>query len=170
MNNNKILTVYLAGAIESISKDEATDWRNLAIKRLALMRLIGVCPIIHGIEFNNEKPFTRTIEQARDIFETDLDLIMRCDAILVNFEHHSVGTSQELFFATQVLGIPSFVYGDDKILSSSFTQSTTTFRCDDMVDAILHIKDYNAPNISRPKQYSYISNRNVLERINSRWS
>ena len=167
---SKILTVYLAGAIEDIGVDAASNWRNVAIKKLAESRLIGICPIIHGIEFDKgKKGLNRDIEWAQTIFKTDLDLIMRSDAILVNFENHSVGTSQELFFANQVLGLPSFVYGNDKIAASAFTQVTTTYRVEDLDGAITAIKLVNDRYFELEKQQSYFSNRTILERVNSIW-
>jgi len=143
--SKEILTVYLAGRIDGISADRATNWRDEALKLLAKNKFAGLCPITHGVdlELNSGVPADLTKPEIHNkIFEIDLDLIFRSDAVIANMEYISFGTAQEIFYADKILNIPVIAF-NNKSCTSAFLYATTYKIVDTLEDAIEVLKTLN---------------------------
>lgn len=136
----KILTVYLAGRIDGLTKSEAGDWRKEGLEKLQAKKFSGLCPIIHGFDLNGN-PLKRDQNRSNEIFEIDCDLIYRSDAILANLGTLSFGTAQELFYASQILGIPTFGFNYQE--DSAFAFVTIDKFYEDIDTAIEGMLQYN---------------------------
>jgi nucleoside 2-deoxyribosyltransferase len=83
-------TIYLCGPINGCTDEGANGWRTFVIQ---------VSP-----HFKHINPMRRDYRGKEDlnvneIVELDKIDIMKCDAILVNYDKPSVGTSMEVLFA-----------------------------------------------------------------------
>lgn len=88
--------IYLCGPIMDAAPDEQKDWRTRAKERLA-GRFILLDPMRRSFRDNE-------IDSANEIVEFDLQDIRDADLILVNYSKASVGTSMEVFYASNDLG------------------------------------------------------------------
>jgi len=118
---NKQRTVYLAGSMEMVTKEEATGWRTKA--ELALWRAevntLNPCRRIH----NFDKRYMKRI------FELDLRDIQESDIILVNLDKPEVakhGTAMEVFYASYVLRKPVVAFKADASIIHPFFESLVT--------------------------------------------
>jgi hypothetical protein len=83
-----LMLVYLCGPINGCTDEECRDWREYVKERLP----------------NTLDPMRRDYrgkeaESVRDIVELDKIDVARCDALIVNYEKPSVGTSMEMIWA-----------------------------------------------------------------------
>jgi len=78
------------------SGDESKTWRQKAKERLA-GKFILLDPMRRNFR-------DREIDSANEIVEFDLQDIRNADMLLVNYNKASIGTSMEVFYASQTLG------------------------------------------------------------------
>jgi nucleoside 2-deoxyribosyltransferase len=114
-------TVYLAGPMEHVSKEEAQGWRNIAWDMLdsADVKVLDPTRRIH----NFEKRYMKRI------FELDLRDIQESDIILVNLDNPTVakhGTAMEVFYASYVLRKPVVAFKADASVIHPFFESLVT--------------------------------------------
>jgi nucleoside 2-deoxyribosyltransferase len=114
-------TVYLAGSMEHVSKEEATGWRTIAEQILysAEVTTLNPCRRLH----NFEKRYMKRI------FELDLRDIQESDIILVNLDKPEVakhGTAMEVFYASYVLRKPVVAFKADANTIHPFFESLVT--------------------------------------------
>lgn len=88
--------IYLCGPIMDAAPHEQKDWRTRAKERLA-GRFILLDPMRRSFRDNE-------IDSANEIVEFDLQDIRDADLVLVNYSKASVGTSMEVFYASNDLG------------------------------------------------------------------
>jgi len=89
-------TVYLSGPIMDECEGVAREWRKTA---LSLLKddFILLDPMRRNFR-------DREVDSANEIVEFDLLDIKNADIILVNYDKPSIGTSMEVFYASQNLG------------------------------------------------------------------
>ena len=89
-------TVYLSGPIMDECEGVAREWRKTA---LSLLKddFILLDPMRRNFR-------DREVDSANEIVEFDLLDIKNADFILVNYDKPSIGTSMEVFYASQNLG------------------------------------------------------------------
>ena len=113
-------TVYLAGPMEHVSKEEAEGWRNKAWNHLeASCTILDPTRRLH----NFEKRYMKRI------FELDLRDIQESDIILVNLDNPTVakhGTAMEVFYASYVLRKPVVAFKADASVIHPFFESLVT--------------------------------------------
>lgn len=139
-----LFTLYLAGPIIAASNDDVIPWRDELTQFLSLNNIGVKDPTKkdhpkfgkyqHGYltqlreEYGFDSPEVREFVQWT--FEADLQLIRESDGVLAHLPQatFSVGTSQELFFGSFCLGLPTFVVTnlDPPTQFSAFLQQTTT--------------------------------------------
>ena len=96
-------TIYLAGPMEHVSKDQAQGWRDqvkLHFHYDSLVTLLDPCRRLHSFKQ----------EEMRAIFELDIRDINESDIVLANLSQlgeipHN-GTSMEVFYANYIRRIP----------------------------------------------------------------
>ena len=88
--------IYLCGPIMDEHEGVARAWREEAKKRLS-HEFILLDPMRRNFK-------DREVDSANEIVEFDLQDIRDTDILLVNYSKSSVGTSMEVFFASQNLG------------------------------------------------------------------
>lgn len=88
--------IYLCGPIQDQRPEDAKDWRTRSKERLA-GRFILLDPLRRNFRDNE-------IASANEIVEFDLQDIRDADLLLVNYCKPSIGTSMEVFYASQDLG------------------------------------------------------------------
>ncbi len=113
-------TVYLAGPMEHVSKEEAEGWRNKAWQHL-----VASCVILDPTRrlHNFEKRYMKRI------FELDLRDIQESDIVLVNLDNPTVakhGTAMEVFYASYVLRKPVVAFKADASIIHPFFESLVT--------------------------------------------
>ena len=114
-------TVYLAGPMEHVSKEDATGWRDAAKEILESMDVVTLDPTrrIH----NFDKRYMKRI------FELDLRDIQESDIILANLDNPTVakhGTAIEVFYASYVLRKPVVAFKADASTVHPFFESLVT--------------------------------------------
>ena len=114
-------TVYLAGPMEHVSKEDATGWRDKAKEILESMDVVTLDPTrrIH----NFDKRYMKRI------FELDLRDIQESDIILANLDNPTVakhGTAMEVFYASYVLRKPVVAFKSDASTVHPFFESLVT--------------------------------------------
>ena len=114
-------TVYLAGPMEHVSKDDALVWRDKASDMLRLhdIKILNPCRRLH----NFEKRYMKRI------FELDLRDIQESDIILANLDNPTVakhGTAMEIFYASYVLRKPIIAFKQDASHIHPFFESLVT--------------------------------------------
>jgi len=113
-------TIYLAGPMEHVSKEEAEGWRNKAWSHLE-----PSCTILDPTRrlHNFEKRYMKRI------FELDLRDIQESDIVLVNLDNPTVakhGTAMEVFYASYVLRKPVVAFKADASVIHPFFESLVT--------------------------------------------
>ncbi|MBU0678082.1 MAG: nucleoside 2-deoxyribosyltransferase domain-containing protein [Verrucomicrobia bacterium] len=88
--------IYLCGPIMDEYEGEARAWRETA-KGLLKDRFVLLDPMRRNFK-------DREVDSANEIVEFDLQDIRTADIVLVNYSKSSVGTSMEVFYASQNLG------------------------------------------------------------------
>ncbi len=114
-------TVYLAGPMEHVSKEDAMGWRDKAefILYHADVKTLNPCRRIHNFEQRYMKR----------IFELDLRDIQESDIVLVNLDKPEVakhGTAIEVFYASYVLRKPVVAFKADASVIHPFFESLVT--------------------------------------------
>ncbi len=85
------MRVYLAGAINGCSDNEAKDWRSVAKDLMPYEMVDPMSRDYRGREMDDGI--------AKDIVESDKADILTCHAVLVHYDKPSVGTAMEVLFA-----------------------------------------------------------------------
>ena len=93
---NNLKTIYLSGPIMDEHAGAAREWRECA-KSLLAGRYRLLDPM-------RRKFVDREVDSANEIVEFDLLDVRNADIILVNYSRPSIGTSMEVFYASNVLG------------------------------------------------------------------
>lgn len=114
-------TVYLAGPMEHVSKEEALGWR---FKATSLLNFADVNVLDPTRRVHNFEP-----RYMKRIFELDLRDIQESDIILVNLDKPEVakhGTAMEVFYASYVLRKPVVAFKADASIIHPFFESLVT--------------------------------------------
>ena len=95
MDENRNMKIYLCGPIMDETPGAAVEWRLRAHERL-------------GDNFTVLDPMRRNfkdreVDSANEIVEFDLQDVRDADIILVNYSKNSIGTSMEVFYASNDL-------------------------------------------------------------------
>jgi len=115
-------TVYLAGPMEHVSKEDAEGWRQTAARLLwhsSCTKVLDPTRRVHNFEQR----------YMRRIFELDLRDIQESDIILANLDNPTVakhGTAMEVFYAAYVLRKPVVAFKEDKATIHPFFESLVT--------------------------------------------
>jgi len=88
--------IYLCGPIMDCSSADSTTWRQRSKERLA-GRFVVLDPMRRNFRDHE-------IDSANEIVEFDLQDVRDADILLVNYSKASIGTSMEVFYASQNLG------------------------------------------------------------------
>lgn len=110
-------TVYLAGAINGCSDPVATNWRIYCAEIFAGAGILTADPMSRDY---------RGIENqfVKEIVELDKKDIDNCDALIVSYQHPSVGTSMEILYAWE-RGKPVIVFTDAEVISPWLSYHST---------------------------------------------
>lgn len=130
-------TVYLAGAIDRVSAEYATGWRQKAKRILREVGLDVIDPT-EGKELEREDVNT-TLYTPAEIVETDLRAIERSDVLLVEMSRDDIpyiGTSMEIRQA-YVWGKKIVVWGNP---TSYWVRYHADYICEGLDEAIEWIK------------------------------
>lgn len=122
-------TIYLAGPMEHVSKEEAAGWRNTAWDLFDYYNSIwGDTTRINVLDptrrVHNFEP-----RYMKRIFELDLRDIQESDIILVNLDKPEIakhGTAMEVFYASYVLRKPVVAFKADASVIHPFFESLVT--------------------------------------------
>ena len=110
---NDKLTIYLAGKMSGLSKEEYTKWRNIISDELiGAACLIGAkIQIINPAEYFDFENMDRHLE--KEVMQFDLNMVRQSDIVIVNVSgvSSSIGTAIELYEANR-LNIPVIAYTD----------------------------------------------------------
>lgn len=113
-------TIYLAGPMEHVSKEEAKGWRQIATTLLwNNSNVLDPTRRVH----NFDKRYMKRI------FELDLRDIQESDIILVNLDNPEIakhGTAMEVFYASYVLRKPVVAFKKDAATIHPFFESLVT--------------------------------------------
>ena len=119
MKNDK-LTIYLAGKMSGLSKEEYTKWRNIISDELIeVAHLIGAeIQIINPAEYFDFEKMDRHLE--KEIMQFDLNMVRQSDIVIVNVGSisESIGTAIELYEANR-LNIPVIAYTEYGIVNDN---------------------------------------------------
>lgn len=96
------LTVYLGGPIRGLSYQEASDWRNEAIRRLSDVGMKCLSPMRNKELIKDEEKITDSYESlkgysSKDIFNRDKFDVINSDILLFNFTNRKVSIIGSLF-------------------------------------------------------------------------
>lgn len=112
MKNDK-LTIYLAGKMSGLSKEEYTKWRNIISDELIeVAHLIGAkIQVINPAEYFDFEKMDRHLE--KEVMQFDLNMVRQSDIVIVNVGgiSESIGTAIEVYEANR-LNIPVIAYSD----------------------------------------------------------
>lgn len=114
-------TIYLAGPMEHVSKEDAKGWRDIATHRLRLAEQKVLDPTRRVHDFQPK--------YMKRIFELDLRDIQESDLILVNLDNPTIakhGTAMEVFYASYVLRKPVIAFKADAFTIHPFFESLVT--------------------------------------------
>jgi nucleoside 2-deoxyribosyltransferase len=113
-------TIYLAGPMEHVSKQESIEWREEATWMLEdKAKILDPTRRLHSFEQRYMKR----------IFELDLRDIQESDIILVNLDNPAIakhGTAMEVFYASYVLRKPVVAFKKDASTIHPFFESLVT--------------------------------------------
>ena len=144
MKNDK-LTIYLAGKMSGLSKEEYTKWRNVISDELiGTAYLIGAkIQIINPTDYFDFDDMDRHLE--KEVMQFDLNMVRQSDIVIVNVSgvSSSIGTAIELYEANR-LNIPVIAYTDRDVeddihpwIENCF--STVQMSKDELID---YIRDF----------------------------
>ena len=115
MKNDK-LTIYLAGKISGLSKEEYTKWRNIISDELiGTAHLIGAkIQVINPAEYFDFENMDIHLE--KEVMQFDLNMVRQSDIVIVNVGgiSESIGTAIELYEANR-LDIPVIAYTEGNV-------------------------------------------------------
>ena len=115
MKNNK-LTIYLAGKMSGLSKEEYTKWRNIISDELiGTAHLIGAkIQVINPAEYFDFENMDIHLE--KEVMQFDLNMVRQSDIVIVNVGgiSESIGTAIELYEANR-LNIPVIAYTEGDV-------------------------------------------------------
>jgi len=131
------MKVYLAGAIENINPDEATNWRDKSRAFLEAHGIEVVCPIRDGPGI---LPPDISDEDAYDAVEADFGIMDPCDLIIANLSKPSDGTAMEIYRSAWCNGVPVYGFGYDR--RSIFMKVCVDTFFDTLEDALVNAVAY----------------------------
>ena len=109
---SKELTIYLAGKMAGLSKEEMTEWRNMVSDQLYKFADIAGknIKVVSPCDFYNFE--SKKQKNEKEVMQYDLSLVRKSDIIIVNTYqlNTSVGSIMEIYEAHR-LGIPVIAYG-----------------------------------------------------------
>lgn len=88
--------IYLCGPIMDEHEGEARSWREAAHKSLGRSFML-LDPMRRNFK-------DREVDSANEIVEFDLQDVREADIVLVNYSKASIGTSMEVFYASNDMG------------------------------------------------------------------
>jgi len=113
--------VYLAGGIQGLGFSESRGWRDEATAIFASSGVEGISPLClegavydrlsGGTKPEHESQLTYDIPGVNYIVWKDLEIIKKCQGLLVNIGRPSWGTAMEIFYANHVLNMPVVCFG-----------------------------------------------------------
>lgn len=114
--------VYLAGRIQGLSFEDSGSWRDEAVHQFKKLGIEAISPLcLEGAVYRamsgsdeipaEESDLTYTVEASRYIIWKDLEIIKKCEALLVNISGPSWGTGMEIFYASHMLNKPVVAFG-----------------------------------------------------------
>ncbi len=95
MNDNSGKRIYLCGPIMDETENNAVEWRQAAHEKLG-DNFIILDPMRRNFK-------DREVDSANEIVEFDLQDVRDADIVLVNYSKNSIGTSMEVFYASNDL-------------------------------------------------------------------
>jgi nucleoside 2-deoxyribosyltransferase len=117
------MKTYLCGPINGCTDAECKDWREAAKREIS-----------DTLDPMRRDYRGREDESVSEIVELDKEDIRKCDALLVNYDKPSVGTSMEILFAWQ-LQIKVVVVADKNARISPWLRYHSTFIVHSFKDA-----------------------------------
>jgi len=136
--------VYLSGPI-SYSDKHPFHWESTHNWRFRAERELGADNCLNPAR--REYPGELTDEQVDTLVTDDLDEIEGADVLLAHVWQHSPGTSMEMFFARNILGIP-VVTVCPKELRKPWIRYVTSHMFNTLDEALTFIKDEYLNEIS----------------------
>jgi len=134
--------VYLAGKIEGLSWDEASEWRNRAAMRLDEECISCYNPCIHvPLELRSGVITAKRVKEAgglvgNEIFAQDIFHLNECNIFLVDLDNPGTGTLVELGMA-YTLGLSIIGFGaSDELGKHPFVYKVCHCIFDDLNDAL----------------------------------
>ena len=144
MKNDK-LTIYLAGKMSGLSKEEYTKWRNIISDELiGTAHLIGAkIQVINPAEYFDFENMDIHLE--KEVMQFDLNMVRQSDIVIVNVGgiSESIGTAIELYEANR-LDIPVIAYTEGNVNNNihpwiEYCISTVQMRKDELIN---YIRDF----------------------------
>ena len=144
MKNDK-LTIYLAGKMSGLSKEEYTKWRNIISDELiGAAHLIGAkIQVINPAEYFDFENMDRHLE--KEVMQFDLNMVRQSDIVIVNVGSisESIGTAIELYESNR-LNIPVIAYTEGDVNNNihpwiEYCFSTVQMSKDELID---YIRDF----------------------------
>ena len=144
MKNDK-LTIYLAGKMSGLSKEEYTKWRNIISDELiGAAHLIGAkIQVINPAEYFDFENMDIHLE--KEVMQFDLNMVRQSDIVIVNVGgiSESIGTAIELYEANR-LDIPVIAYTEGDVNNNihpwiEYCISTVQMSKDELID---YIRDF----------------------------
>lgn len=123
------MRVYLAGAVELVSREHAEQWRD-KVRRLAEQYT----------EWQPVDPLTYEEDgaDANQIFNLDRHLLLSCGAVLLDARQPGWGTGTELSWAHEA-NIPVIAWGVDREAAPTFLRVQATIIEKNLGDAVLRV-------------------------------
>lgn len=116
-----IRKIYLAGPMENVAEEEATEWRIVAKDYLERAGIICLDPTRRRHNFEQR--------YMKRIFELDMIDLRDCDMVLVNLNNDQLpkhGTAMEVFYASYVLRKPVVAFKKELTRYHPFFESLVT--------------------------------------------
>lgn len=130
--DKRLEKVYLCGPMDQVTEGQSVLWRKKATLLLARKKI------------KVEDPTNRVNLPAWEIVDGDKEAIRECQCLLAHTPKGIpfVGTSMEIFYASQVLGIPVIAWGGgNSTTPSPWIKVHSTFICDSLEQALAFIFD-----------------------------
>lgn len=134
------MKIYLAGPMEHVSKEDATDWRE-AVKNYFSHHI--TC----NVEFldPNRRLHNSKQSEMRRIFDLDMMDLRNCDMVLANLDRPSLakhGTACEVFYAGYILRKPVVAFKATQEVYHPFFESCVTEWRSDVIKCCETIEEH----------------------------
>ncbi len=135
-------TIYLAGKMSGLSKEEMSGWRNEFRKTIN-----NFYPAFHIASPTDFYSFeVKKHKTEREVMDYDLWLVKNSTLIVVNLDHpNSLGTAIELYEANKHCGIPVIGFGTK--VNHPWIEECVTVKLDTMDEVIEHIIEFYVPHL-----------------------